>query len=747
MTDISTDMHESQQARIIKVAVPLPIGRGQTVAYDYLASDDDEVQVGHFIEVPVGSRLIWGLCISIEADAEVELDKLKTIHRIAELPPLHDSNIQFLEQVARWTLAPFGAVLRMMQSVPAVFLPPPSEQVFHLPEVAPEPSLNLHLSPARQKVISFLETAPPLPAMLIARETGTSPSTIKAMHAAGQLRAWQQAKPDMLPDMTVDTDKSSKAGSSLTLNAAQADIAAGIEKGLNAFQVHLLDGVTGSGKTEVYFAAVRKKLAAGKQILILLPEIALTKGFQDRFERWFGMPPLVWHSGITATRKRAIWRAALAGKPMVLVGARSALFLPFRHLGLIIIDEEHDSAFKQEDQVIYHARDMAVLRAKIHNIPVILSSATPSLESWVNMQQGRYHHSQLKHRYGEAKLPELTAIDMRRLAPQRGKWLSEPLVKALEETLAAGEQSLLYLNRRGYAPMAICSACGDRRICYQCDSLLVTHRLAGRQVCHQCGTAQPVHRHCEACGEADSMQLVGPGVERLAEEVLIRFPEARFTIFSSDTLISKTTTEETLRSITQGEVDIIIGTQMAAKGHHFPNLTLVGVVDGDLGLQGGDLRAAERTFQMLMQVAGRAGRSKIPGRALIQTSAPDHPVITALQSGDRDRFLEQEVAARKIADMPPFGRLAALVITDTQLSRLEDAARHLAQNAPAFESVTIFGPAPAPIAQIRGRHRIRFLISAPRHVDMQKILLDWTISAKIPSATRLQIDIDPYSFL
>ena len=758
MLDISapSGAHIAKQ-KSARIAVPLPIGRGAPIGYDYIVPDDLDVAAGQFVEVPVGTRLMWGLCLSVNEAPEIEINKLKEIHRISDLPALQDTNIQFLEQVARWTLSPFGAVLRMMQSVPSAFLPPPTEQVYHLPTLSDGMSFDdMQLSPARQHIIRFLQDAPPVTASILARESGVSSSTIKAMHKAGQLSSWHQSKPEVIPDMSVvlaetsgaDEHKLTASGEAgLNLTSDQHDIARNIIAAGDGFHVHLLDGVTGSGKTETYFDVVRAKLAAGKQVLILLPEIALTKGFQDRFAQWFGMAPLIWHSAITPAVKRAVWRASITGKPMVVVGARSALFLPFSNLDLIIVDEEHDGAFKQEDQVIYHARDMAVLRAKVQNIPVILSTATPSLESWVNMQQGRYSHWQLTARYGDAKLPNLSAIDMRTVSQARGTWISDPLAKAIEETLAAGEQTLLYLNRRGYAPMAVCGSCGDRLICYQCDSLLVTHRLAGRQICHHCGIAQPVQKDCKSCNEPDSMQLVGPGVERLAEEVLIRFPEARFSIFSSDALASKTVAEETLRSITDGEVDIIIGTQMAAKGHHFPNLTLVGVVDGDLGLQGGDLRAAERTFQMLMQVAGRAGRGKKPGRALIQTNAPDHPVITALQAGDRDSFLDQEVAARKAAQMPPFGRLAALILTDTDFSRLEQTAQLLGKAAPAFQSVSIFGPAPAPIAQIRGRHRIRFLISAPRAVDIQKILMDWTASVKIPAATRLQIDIDPYSFL
>lgn len=734
---------------IIKVAVPLPLGRGEVVSYDYLADPDMGLSAGHLVEVPVGTRLIWGLVLARTETAEIDESRLKYIQQVADLPALNAANISYLERVARWTLAPFGQVLKMMLSVPAALSPPPTQQVVHLPPVVPDDGAaegaasgqTKPVSAVRQKVIDFLQTAPSMMMADLARESGVSMATVRAMVKDGQLASAHQPKPDPLPPFPTHNMPP------LSLTPEQADIAMKMAEHMEGFQVHLLDGVTGSGKTETYFHMVKQAVQTAGQIVILLPEIALTSGFEARFERWFGVKPYIWHSGITGTRKRAIWRAALMGKPMVVVGARSALFLPFSNLSLIIVDEEHDGAFKQEDQVIYHARDMAVMRAQGLDIPVILATATPSIESWVNARQGRYLHWQLTGRYGQAELPQLQAVDLRTHRPDPGCWLSAPLAEAIAAGLSAGEQSLLYLNRRGYAPMAVCGQCGDRRLCYQCDSLLVTHRLSGRQICHHCGVTQPLSSDCGTCGTADSMQLVGPGVERLAEEVLRRFPEARFAVLSSDTLANRQMAEETLRSITEGEVDIIIGTQLVAKGHHFPHLTLVGVVDGDLGLQGGDLRAAERTFQMLMQVAGRAGRGEKPGRALIQTSDPDHPVIATLQAGDRDRFLTEEADARSRAMMPPFGRLAAVILQDSDQNRLTMVANKLAAAAPSFADVTIFGPAPAPIALIRGRHRIRFLIRAPKAVDLQKILKDWTGSVTIPAATQLQLDIDPYNFL
>jgi primosomal protein N' (replication factor Y) len=517
------------------------------------------------------------------------------------------------------------------------------------------------------------------------------------------------------------------------------------------FQVCLLDGVTGSGKTEVYFEAVEAAIAAGQQVLILLPEIALSAAWRARFTNRFGVPPVEWHSDISAAQKRKSWRFVLQARASVVVGARSALFLPFSRLGLIIVDEEHEHAFKQEDQVIYQARDMAVLRGRLDNVPVVLASATPSLESWVNAgktgSQPRYDYLALPKRVHGAQLPNISAINLRTTPPERGRWLAPPLVEAIESRLKVGEQSLLFLNRRGYAPLTLCGACGTKVTCPNCDSWMVAHRLAGRLRCHHCGHESRPSNDCKSCGAKDQMQACGPGVERLAEEVLIRFPGARFALLSSDTVGTPKAAEVFIQSISDGEVDIIIGTQMAAKGHHFPHLTLVGVVDADLGLAGGDLRAAERTFQMLSQVAGRAGRESRPGAAMLQTLEPENPVLVSLIAGDRDAFLAQEAAARQAAGMPPFGQLAAIIMASPHEDRLFEAIRKLAPTRPHFDSVQIYGPAIAPIGFLKGKHRARLLIRADKSVNIQHILEGWLGSIKLPSSVRMQIDIDPYSFL
>ena len=697
--------------------------------------------------------------MGVSATSTVDLSKLKAVTLLADVPPLSQPNLQFLEQVCRWTLAPFGSVMRLMLNTPDALVPPPEQPVFTLPETPL--SDVVRLTPQRARILAFLETTPALCASEIARETGVSTGVILAMEKAGLLKKYMAARSPMAEGFSAE--KLQRARKNFSLSADQQAIADALASyPVEEFSAHLLDGVTGSGKTEVYFDRVADMAAAGKQVLILLPEIALTSAWQDRFEKRFGFTPGLWHSSVTNARRRHVWRQAASGQPMIVAGARSALFLPFANLGLIIVDEEHDASYKQEDQTAYQARDMALLRAKITQIPIILASATPSMESWVNAGAARqansghkdWHQHLLTSRFGAASLPEIQLVDMRLSRPPRGRWLSAELQEALKQTLSAGEQSLLFLNRRGYAPVTLCSSCGHRLACHQCDSLLVTHRLAGRVQCHFCGISQPLSRQCPACERPDSLRAVGPGVERLEEEIKMLFPEAGIVILSSDTVRSAAEAEAFFKGVESGKTDIIIGTQMAAKGHDFPRLTLVGVIDADLGIAGGDLRAAERTYQLLWQVAGRSGRAEHKGRALVQTFQPSHPVLSALSHiqpdnpvAARDSFMQAEADAREAAAMPPFGRLAALILSGRDLALVEQAAQKLALACPNYQGVDIYGPAPAPLSRIRGAHRIRFLIRAQKNVAIQKIILEWLDRVAVPGQVRVVCDIDPYSFL
>lgn len=724
----------------VSVLLPLPLG-----PYDYKADPAMALRRGAIVEVPLGKRSVAGVVLGPgggTADGEeVAEERLRGVLRRFDVPPLPEAVLDLIEWVAAWTLAPPGQVLRMAISVPAAF-EPPAPVVLYTAVSEEVWAANIRLTPGRRRVLAVATEGPALEARDLAREAAVGPAVIKTMVEAGMLE--RHALPPPAPFETPDpghsamplTDEQEAAAAALRTTVRERD-----------FVVTTLDGVTGSGKTEVYFDAIAEALRLGRQALILLPEIALSAEWLDRFAARFGVRPAVWHSDLKPNVRRRTWRAVAEGTARVLVGARSALFLPFAELGVIVVDEEHEAAYKQEDGVAYQARDMAVVRARIEGLPIALVSATPSLETMENVRSGRYRSVHLTARPGVATLPEVGLIDLRKDPPERGRFLAPMLVKEIEKTLAEGEQVLLFLNRRGYAPLTLCRACGHRLECPNCTAWLVEHRLLGRLICHHCGFGGRLPKCCPSCEAEDSFVASGPGVERLAEEVLVRFPEARFQVASSDTLTGPDKTAAFIRAVQAREVDVIVGTQVVAKGHNFPWLTLVGVVDADLGLAGGDLRASERTYQLLHQVSGRAGRAERSGRVLLQTHAPESSVMQALAAGDRERFLEQEAQLRRQAGMPPFGRLAGIVISAPDAGRADAAARTVSRAAPRLDGVEVLGPAPAPLTLLRGRHRRRLLVKTRRDVNIQRVLRDWLSPIKLENAVRLGVDVDPYSFL
>ncbi|MCC7049358.1 MAG: primosomal protein N' [Alphaproteobacteria bacterium] len=723
----------------VQVLLPLPLAG----AYDYRVPAGNAAQPGDFVLVPLGRRHEIGVVWDPPADGPAAIDaaRLKDIEHRFDLARLPDVARRFVDWVASYTLAPPGAVLRMAMSVSAVFEAPPRPVVAYrrAGESVPE---GVKLTPQRRRVLDLAASGPPLPAANLAREAGVGTGVVRALAESGLLVP-VALQTDVLP---IQPD-GAKPGPKLSADQEAAADELRERVAARGYSATLLDGVTGSGKTEVYFEAIGAALRQGRQALVLLPEIALTAAWLDRFAQRFGAMPAEWHSELSSKRRRQTWRDVAAGNAKVVVGARSALFLPYPDLGLIVVDEEHDAAFKQEDGVIYHARDMAVVRAHLGQIPIVLSSATPSLESVVNADSGRYRRLNLPARHGGAALPEIAAIDLRRDKPPRQRWLSPTLRQALGDTLAQGEQAMLFLNRRGYAPLTLCRACGHRLQCPSCSAWLVEHRLVGRLQCHHCGYATRLPEKCPACGAEGEMAACGPGVERLSEEVAELFPQARASVMASDTITGPRAAAEFVRAGEAHELDIVIGTQIVAKGHHFPMLTLVGVVDGDLGLAGGDLRAAERSFQLLYQVAGRAGRADRPGRVLIQTADPDHAVMRALIAGDRDGFLAAEAEQRRRAGMPPFGRLAALIVSSGDAAHADATARALARTAPRVAGVEVLGPAPAPLSLLRGRHRRRLLMKARRGIDVQFLLRDWLARVPLAGDIRVQVDVDPYSFM
>ncbi len=717
---------------LVPLALPAP--------YDYLVPEGDHVEPGEFVVVPLGPvKYLAAVWRRPEGDAppSIPRKKLREILEILDdVPKLPKVSMDFAEWVANYTLAPLGMVLRMMMSAGSAFQPPAPRYGVRLEGPPPE-----RMTPARARVLEVAGNGLVWVKSNLAETAGVSPGVIDGLVDAGTLTA------EPLPDwhaMPLDP-----ARERATLNEEQAQAAKELlEYTSDGFAVTLLDGVTGSGKTEVYFEAIAQCLERRQQALVLMPEIALTSQFIARCEERFGAKPAEWHSGVSPSVRGRVWRPVAENKAKLVVGARSALFLPFPDLGLIVVDEEHDQAYKQEDRVAYQARDMAVVRGHLGGCPVVLSSATPSIETLVNAAQGRYRHIRIGTRYKAAALPALQAVDMRKAPPERGRWLSPALIEVMAETLERGEQVLLFLNRRGYAPVTLCRKCGFRFECPNCSAWLVEHRFRHRLECHHCGKFLALPHECPSCGAEESLVACGPGIERIAEEVAELFPEARRALLSSDLTPSISDLRETLREIEEREVDIVIGTQLVAKGHHFPGLALVGVIDGDLGLAQGDPRAAERTFQLLSQVTGRAGREAIPGRGLIQTYMPEHPVIAALVAGDRDAFYAQEIEARREAGMPPFGRLASILVTAGNRGVAEAYAREVARAAPSAEKIQVLGPAEAPLSVIRGRYRYRLLVKATREADLQAYLRVWL--ASVPKArgdTRLGVDIDPYSFL
>jgi primosomal protein N' (replication factor Y) len=714
----------------VSVLVPVAVERPYTYA------SDRPLQPGTIVAVPLGARITLG-AVWPDTPDEVAPKKLRGIEHVFDTPPLPQELIRFVDWVADYTLASRGMILRMVLRSPEAL--EPERPMVGVRLAGPPPQ---RLTGARRRVLDAAADGLAWSKTGLAAAAGVSTGVVDGLISHGTLELVAMPQRPVAADL--DPAHAPPELSPEQRRGAEALVAA-FEEG---FSVALLDGVTGSGKTEVYCEAVAEALRRGRQALVLLPEIALTGAFLDRFAARFGSRPAEWHSEVGTKQRARVWRAVSRGEVRAVVGARSALFLPFSELGLIVIDEEHDPAYKQEDGVAYNARDMAVVRGSLSGFPVVLSSATPSVESRVNADRGRYRHLILPARFGVAIAPKVAAIDLKSNPPERGRWLSPPLVAAVTDTIARGEQALLFLNRRGYAPLTLCRACGHRMACPNCSAWLVEHRFRRMLVCHHCGHEERRPDACPSCGAEESLVPCGPGVERLQEEVVGRFPKARTLVLSSDVLGGVQRLRAELEAVARGEVDIIVGTQLVAKGHNFPGLSLVGVVDADLGLSHGDPRAAERTFQLLTQVTGRAGRAGQESRGLIQTYTPDHPVIQALVSGDREAFYATEIETRRRGGLPPFGRLASVIVSAGDRHTAQAHARAMAMAAPLEEGVRLLGPAEAPFAVLRGRHRFRLLAQSDKAGRLHDWLRAWLAKApKERGSVRVAIDVDPMSFL
>ena len=704
---------------------------------DYRVPDCMVVESGSVVVVPLGPRQLIGVAWEAERlqTEEVGDNRLRPIAGLVDAPPIPVPLRRLVEWTADYYLSPIAAVLRMVLSTSAALAGP--RQIV---EYRPTGFVPARLTPQREQALARIEGRQGTVRELAAHAE-VSEAVMRGLVNACALERVEvdadQSYPEPDPDYAPPQ-----------LNREQRSAADSLKAAIgNGFDPVLLDGVTGSGKTEVYFEAIAEAARQGKQALVLLPEIALTEPFLTRFKARFGCEPVTWHSDLRSSQRRRAWRAIAGGDARVVVGARSSLFLPYPNLGLIVVDEAHEPSFKQEEGVQYHARDVAVMRGYFEDIPVVLASATPAIETRHMVEIGRYRELKLTERHGLADLPQIRAIDLTQDPPPRGRWLAPSLVAELEANLAASEQSLLFLNRRGFAPLTLCRTCGHRFQCPNCTAWMVEHRLMHRLACHHCGHVMPPPKACPECGEEDSLVACGPGVERIADEVADLLAGARTAVVTSDTIWSPARAAEFVHAMEAGEIDIVVGTQLVTKGYHFPNLTLVGVVDADLGLQGGDLRAAERSFQQIQQVAGRAGRGDKPGRVFVQTHDPEAPVIAALVSGDVPGFYAAETEARRDAAMPPFGRLAAIIVSSENKADAEAVARRIGHAAPSVEGMAVFGPAPAPLAMLRGRHRQRLLVHAARKLDVQDVIRDWLGGVEWSSKVRVAVDVDPYSFL
>ncbi|MCI5050144.1 MAG: primosomal protein N' [Rickettsiales bacterium] len=711
---------------IVEVLLPRPFSHG----FDYAVPDGMNLRVGDYVQVPFGTKsmigVVWG-----EGRGDVEPHKCKPITtRYEHVPPLPALMRSYVDWVADYTLSDKGSVLKMVLASPKALTEPPTETIYRLSTTGAD-----YQSEARAAVANYLKDNGANTAKHIKQAVGASQSILASMVKDSQL---------VKDNRIIDTaPKPFDNINLLALDDQQRQAAEKLHQS-DKFHVNLLDGVTGSGKTEVYFDVIARHLSENDdQIMVLLPEIALATQWMERFEARFGQKPILWHSSVTEAQRKKNWLQVAKGQARLVVGARSALFLPYKSLGLIIVDEEHEASYKQDDGVLYHARDMAIAKAKLEDIPIILATATPSLETVVNVEEGKYSAVHLESRFGAARLPEVSLIDITADKPERGCFITPTLHSAIQKTLADGHQTMLFLNRRGYAPLLLCRNCGYRFACDQCSAWMVQHQHNPRLECHHCGYRKSIPHACPECDSKEDLVPCGPGVERVEEEVKNYYPNARITTLTSD----QSNVQETIERITNHETDIIIGTQMLAKGHHFPHLTTVGVVDGDLGLKGGDLRASEHTYQLLHQLAGRAGREAIQGHVYIQTTLPEHPVMQALTDFDRVQFQKEEMHMRQQGEWPPYGRLAALLFDGRDAVKVTQTARALVQAAPKDERVRLLGPAPAPLSKLRNQYRVRVLVKSTKQVSLQRYIKLWLTQWQQPRDVRLKIDIDPYNFL
>ena len=706
-------------------------------ALDYAVPEQTSLIIGDFVLAELGRSAKVGVvtALSDQADSPIPQQPESGIRykpilaTFPHIPALDAAHIKYLTWLSEYYLASFGLACRLTFPAKEDFYRPYSGPKTYLASPKEPQKLGAKQQELYQKIIQHHGA---LPRTELLEDSNSSILKKLLDHGLIIETPWQAPKP---------------IRNLAKLNPEQEIAFSAMRSHSEGGQVCLLDGTTGSGKTEVYFHLIAAALDAGQQVLVLLPEVSLLVDWQQRFLARFGYNPPAWHNGITPATRRKIWQKAATGQAEVIVGARSALHLPMQNLGLIIVDEEHDFSYKQEDGIPYHARDMAVVRGKIAKIPVVLASATPSLESLLNAQNQKYRHIDLPSRHQAASQPEIQLIDLNEHRLKASEWLSPPLLEALKETLEEKQQAVLFLNRRGFAPLLLCRGCGHRFDCPNCDVYLSEHLHPKPHLsCHHCAYRIPKPKQCPKCGLSTHLSSHGPGVERIIEDLTQDFPQARTFAATAETLNCPETIADFLHKMQNREIDIVVGTQIIAKGLDFPYLTLAGVIDADQALFGSNPRSAEQTWQLLHQIAGRTGRHHLAGRALLQTRKADDILFQSLQAMNRAAFIDQQSHVREMAKIPPFGRMAAFVVQSRDSRLAENTARTLANSCPNGEH-RLLGPTIAPISKLRGWYRWRLLLMSPRHVSLQPIAARMLAASPPSYKVRIKIDVDPYNFV
>ena len=714
---------------LVKVFPLLPFSK----TFDYLCFDD--VSEGDVVSIQFGKIATFGIVKEVLEVPEKTEFALKEVNFVLLRGVFSSKLLKLVEMASKYHIGSIGMFLRLCFPFSKFRIPEIKEEVEFEISLSKEANENSLRSKMWRELWELLKGG----GKIALNSIKIPPSELSKITSKGLL------------ELSKLEQKAKQSVNLATLSQPQKEAFKVVKDFLESgFKAFLLNGETGSGKTEVYFHLIYEVIKKGGQVLLTLPEIALSSAILSRFKERFGFDAILWHSSVSEKRRILNFMQIVSGEAKVVIGTRSAIFLPFKNLKLIIVDEEHDGSYKQEETIIYNGRDMAVMRGFIFNIPILLGSATPSIETYNNTQNGKYAEVKLENRFFVSQMPKITVVDMKEEKMPKTQFISTTLKTKMMEVINSGGQAMFFLNRRGYAPIVLCSSCGERVKCKFCDVHLTEHRIEGRLKCHHCGYTKEKPQVCEACCAEDSMKVMGAGVERIQEELCQILPQNQVVLLTSDTLSSQTKTREVIGKIESGEAKVIVGTQVVSKGYHFPNLKFVGVLDADFGLNIEDFRAFEKTFQLLYQVAGRTGREKADGEVYIQTFDPKNKVLFSIVNYDKSGFYALELEARRKFKLPPFSKQIAFVISgDEKQEALEFAKKltvELEKEFKGLEGFSLFGPSVPIISFLRNRHRFRILILSTKYFQLQEKILKVLDFVKTPKSITVKVDVDPISF-